>query len=100
MYKYKECVVAQTQKQNKMKFYDERLNVHFEILEDFMNNVIMPDGKVQHISSALPDVKTVNHTSGYIVMKDGTIRCSLGCSNSVATYDGCKEIEILQMWGN
>ena len=93
-------MVAQTQKQNKMKFYDERLNVHFEILEDFMNNVIMPDGKVQHISSALPDVKTVNHTSGYIVMKDGTIRCSLGCSQSVATYDGCKETEILQMWGN
>ena len=83
-----------------MKFYDERLNVHFEILEDYMNNVVMPDGEVQHISSALPDVKTVNHISGYVVIKDGTIRCSLGCSDYIATYDGCKETEITTKQAN
>ena len=83
-----------------MKFYDEKLNIHFEILNDFMENVIFEDKTYKPARVAFPEIKSINHECGYIVMKDDTIRCSLGCSQSIAAYDGCKEVEILQMWGN
>jgi hypothetical protein len=90
--------MLKTQKTNIMKFYDEKLDLHFEILQDFMNNVVMPDGRIQHISSALPQVKSVDHTRGILIMKDNTIRCSLGCSSAIATYDGCNEKELSQLY--
>jgi hypothetical protein len=83
-----------------MKFFDEINNVSFEILDDFMDNAILADGSYRPARVMFPQIKSINHNSGYVVMKDDTIRCSLGCSASIAQYDGCKEVEILQMWGN
>lgn len=81
-----------------MKFFDEVLNISFEILDDFIGNVLLPDGTCKPAKIVFPQIKSINHYSGYIVLKDDTIRCSLGASSFIAQYDGCKEVEILQMY--
>lgn len=45
----------------------------------------------QDIQALLNIVEVKN---GYIVLKDGTIKCSDDCSSYVATYDGCEESEM------
>lgn len=45
----------------------------------------------QDIQALLNIVEVKN---GYIVLKDGTIKCSDDCSAYVATYDGCEEWEM------
>lgn len=77
-----------------MKFYDEVNNLTFTVLNDFMGNVQFEDGSYAPIKSVFPQVKSVNHHSGYVVMKDGTIRCSLGCNMYVAQFDGCHETSV------
>ena len=40
-----------------MKFYDEKLNIHFEILDDFMENVIFEDKTYKPARVVFPEIK-------------------------------------------
>lgn len=77
-----------------MILIDEATDTRIEILDDFMCNCKLPDGSYAPTKSVFPDIQRIDHTCGYVVLKDGTIKCSTGCSSSIAQFDGCKESEI------
>ena len=63
-------------------------------------NIFMAGGYDNEYENALlnQDIQAllniVEVKNGYIVLKDGTIKCSDDCSMYVATYDGCQEWEM------
>lgn len=46
----------------------------------------------------IPKIIAVNGLAGYVVLEDGTIRCTSSCSSFIATFDECKESEITNVY--
>lgn len=77
-----------------MKFLNEVTGEVYEFLDDFMGNVLLPDGSYAPYRVIFPEIKKVNHYAGYVVLKDNTIRCSLEANPYIAQYQGCDESEV------
>ncbi len=50
-------------------------------------------GEIFDLTSS--EILKIEYNAGYVVMKDGTIRCSLEANMNVAAFDGCLESEML-----
>jgi len=81
-----------------MTIYDEVNNLSYELIDDFMGHVRMSNGNLRIRRDVFPDIVSANFTAEYVVLKDGTIRCSTGANHNVAAYDGCKESELIQIY--
>ncbi len=70
----------------------------YVFLQDGTGNVQMPDGYYKPWNELWLDIIRVNYYAGYVVFKDGTIKCALEANAYVEQYDGALEAEINEMF--
>lgn len=82
-----------------LTFYDEANDVRYRVVNDFMSYCYVPGQKPTPFKVLFPKCN-INWNVGYIVKEDNTIVCSEQVNSYVASYDGCKESELSQIYNN